>query len=232
MHLPEPASPRPLVLFDIDGTLIRRAGPHHRNALTEAVRRVTSLETSLDSIPTYGSLDRDLIRAMMRAAGAADPFISEFMDRIVAEAQSVYGSMQPDLRGKLCPGVKAALRSLYAAGVPLGLVTGNLTAIGWRKMECAGLLRYFRFGAFAEQAHSRAGLVAIALRQARRAGWLRRSTPVTLIGDHPNDVAAAKLNGIRSIAVATGAAPRSVLVAHSPDVVLKDLRCLTFPMLL
>src|ERR1022692_2788549 len=37
-----------LVLFDIDGTLVRRAGPHHRQALVDAVRRVTGLETSTD----------------------------------------------------------------------------------------------------------------------------------------------------------------------------------------
>ena len=40
-----------LVLFDIDGTLIRRAGPHHRQALIDAVRHVTGLETTTDHIP-------------------------------------------------------------------------------------------------------------------------------------------------------------------------------------
>jgi phosphoglycolate phosphatase-like HAD superfamily hydrolase len=223
---------RPLVLFDIDGTLIRRAGPHHRTALSEAVRRVTGIEASLDGIPPHGSLDRDLIATMMRAAGVREQEIASSMDRIVAEAQALYIRMRPDLRGRLCPGVRQTLRKLYSARVLLGLVTGNLTAIGWKKMECAGLLRYFRFGAFAEQAHTRAGLVAVALRQARRAGWLRRETPVTLIGDHPNDVLAAKLNNIRSVAVATGMAPRSALAACSPDVLLKDLRCLKLGMLM
>jgi phosphoglycolate phosphatase-like HAD superfamily hydrolase len=116
--------------------------------------------------------------------------------------------------------------------VPLGLVTGNLTSIGWKKMEHAGLLQYFRFGAFAEQASTRAGLVEIALRKARRAGWLRGETTVSLIGDHPNDIRAAKLNRIRSVAVATGNVPRSRLAAYSPDVLLPDLRCLKLEMLL
>jgi phosphoglycolate phosphatase-like HAD superfamily hydrolase len=225
-------APSALVLFDIDGTLIRRAGPHHRDALAEAVRRVTGFETSLDRIPTHGSLDRDLIAAMLLRAGASGELIRAAMPGIVEEAQSVYASMRPDLRRALCPGVRPVLRRLYASGVPLGLVTGNLTAIGWKKMENAGLNRYFRFGAFAEQAETRAGLVAIALRQARRAGWLRAETRATLVGDHPNDVLAAKLNGIRSVAVATGMVPRSALVAHSPDVLLPDLRCLKLEMLL
>jgi beta-phosphoglucomutase-like phosphatase (HAD superfamily) len=46
-----------LVLFDIDGTLVRRAGPHHREALVEGVRRVTGLVTSTDDIPVQG-IDR------------------------------------------------------------------------------------------------------------------------------------------------------------------------------
>jgi phosphoglycolate phosphatase len=50
-----------LVLFDIDGTLVRRAGPHHRQALVDAVRRVTGLETSTDGIPVHGMLDPDIL---------------------------------------------------------------------------------------------------------------------------------------------------------------------------
>ena len=43
-----------LVLFDIDGTLIRKAGPHHREALVAAVHRVTGIETTLDlQVLTY-----------------------------------------------------------------------------------------------------------------------------------------------------------------------------------
>jgi hypothetical protein len=40
-----------LVLFDIDGTLTRRAGPHHRDALVVGIRRVTGLETTTEGIP-------------------------------------------------------------------------------------------------------------------------------------------------------------------------------------
>lgn len=223
---------RAVVLFDIDGTLIRRAGPHHREALAQAVLAVTGFHTSLTGIPTHGSLDRDLIAAMLTAAGAPGALIHGRMLEIVAEAQRLYGNMSPDLRRCVCPGVRLALRRIHSAGIPLGLVTGNLTAIGWKKVEHAGLLRYFRFGAFAEQAETRAELAGIAIRAARRAGWIRRETVVSLIGDHPNDIRAAKMNGIRSVAVATGLASRSGLIAYSPDVLLPDLRCLKLEMLM
>lgn len=223
---------RAVVLFDIDGTLIRRAGPHHRDALISAIRNVSGLRTSFDGIDTSGRLDRDLIRIMMAQAGAGEAHIALCMPAIVEQAQSIYCSEKRDLRRKICPGVRAALARLYASGIPLGLVTGNLTTIGWAKMENAGLARYFRFGAFAEQAATRAGLVAIALRHARRSGWLRPDTPVSLVGDHPNDIFAAKINKIRSIAVATGVVRRALLAAHSPDVLLPDLRCMKLEMFL
>jgi phosphoglycolate phosphatase-like HAD superfamily hydrolase len=193
---------------------------------------VTGLGTSFDGISTAGSLDTDLIAAMMRAQGATDDLIRTSMQRIVEEAQRTYAPPNASLQRSLCPGVRAALRRIHAARVPVGLVTGNLTSIGWKKMQHAGILGYFRFGAFAEQAQTRAGLVAVALRQARRANWLRRDTVVSLIGDHPNDVTAARLNGIRSVAVATGVAGRASLVRCRPDVLLPDLRCLRLEMLL
>src|SRR5215472_15497051 len=61
---------RALVLFDIDGTLVRRAGPHHREALVRGVRRVTGLETTTEGVPVHGMLDPDILTIMMRRAGA------------------------------------------------------------------------------------------------------------------------------------------------------------------
>src|SRR5215471_365623 len=95
-----------LVLFDIDGTLLRRAGPHHREALVEAVRRATGLETTTDGIPVQGMLDRDILAAMLGAAGASRNLIQRAMPRMVAVAQSVYVRRCPDLRRKVCPGAR------------------------------------------------------------------------------------------------------------------------------
>jgi phosphoglycolate phosphatase len=118
------------------------------------------------------------------------------------------------------------LRRLAARGVVLGLVTGNLSRIGWRKMDRAGLRQYFRFGAFAEMARDRAGLVRVAIRRARQERWIGRESAITLIGDHPNDVLAAKANHIRSVAVGTGVVSLDELQTHSPFIAVPDLRSL------
>jgi phosphoglycolate phosphatase len=221
-----------LVLFDIDGTLLRRAGPHHREALVQAVRRVTGIETSTENVPVAGMLDRDILTQMLRQAGASPGLIRRVMPRLVADAQAIYARTCPDLRRKVCPGARGLLYKLSRRGIPAGLVTGNLTRIGWKKMERAGLRRYLRFGAFAELARDRAGLVKIAIRHARREGWIDRKAPVALIGDHPNDIRAAKANGIRSIAVATGLIAAAELAGHGPDVLVPDMRALSMEMLI
>lgn len=212
------------MLFDIDGTLLRRTGPHHRLALIGAIRRVTGLETTTDHIPLHGMLDPDIIERMLRQAGAPGRLIREAMPEILRRAQTMYVRTCPDLTRKTCPGVRRLLAALESRGILMGLVTGNLTRIGWKKLERAGLRRYFRFGAFGEMGRTRADLVRLALAEARRQGWLRRGEPASLIGDAPADVVAAKANGIRAVAVATGVTPRAELAALEPDLLLDDLR--------
>jgi len=221
-----------LVLFDIDGTLLRRAGPHHREALVEAVRRVTGLNTTTEGVPVAGMLDRDILAVMLANGGVSRAMIRRHMPEIVQRAQSIYARRCPDLRRKVCPGARGLLYKLLRRGVPAGLVTGNLTRIGWTKMDRAGLKPYLRFGAFAELAKDRAGLVKLAMRHARREGWIGRGSSVALIGDHPNDIRAARANGIRSIAVCTGLIGADELSRHAPDVLVDDMRALSVEMLI
>jgi phosphoglycolate phosphatase len=226
------ASSNALVLFDIDGTLLRRAGPHHRQALVDAVRKIARVETTTDGVPVAGMLDRDILTVMMTRSGMKRAAIRSAMPDIVRHAQSIYARSCPDLQRRTCPGVRALLYRLRRRGVVTGLVTGNLTRIAWKKMERAGLRHYFRYGAFAELARDRAGLVRLAVRQARREGWISPGSRISLIGDHPNDVLAARANRVRSIAVATGMIALDELSRHSPDVLLPDLRSIKLEMLL
>ncbi|MFN0170495.1 MAG: HAD family hydrolase [Bryobacteraceae bacterium] len=213
-----------LVLFDIDGTLVRRAGPHHREVLVDAIRQVTGLETTTDGIPLHGMLDPDILTEMMRRVGVSSKRTRRVMPEVIEQAQRMYVRCCPDLRRKTCPGVRMVLQRLHRRGVVAGLVTGNLVRIGWKKMERAGLKHHFRFGAFAGMAPDRAALAALAIRHARRERWIRPGTPISLVGDAPTDIAAAKANGIRSVAVETGISTREELAALAPDVLLPSLQ--------
>ncbi|HTP88448.1 MAG TPA: HAD family hydrolase [Bryobacteraceae bacterium] len=221
-----------LVLFDIDGTLLRRAGPHHRLAIVEAVRKVTGLDTTTDGVPVAGMLDIGIIEAMLRNAGVKRAFIRESMPAIVAAAERAHLRTCPLIHRRVCPGVRGLLRRLVRQGAVTGLVTGNLTRIGWNKMRQAGLSEFFRFGEFGETAPTRAALVRNAVRRARREGWISREARVTLIGDHINDILAARANRVQSIAVGTGILSLHQLAEHRPDILVPDMRSISLDALL
>jgi len=130
------------------------------------------------------------------------------------------------------PHTPRTLEGLRKRGALLGLVTGNLSKIGWKKMQQAGLRRHFHFGAFAEMGRTRAELAGLAVRKARSAGWIDGNTPISLVGDHPNDILAAQANGLKSIAVGTGVVPLEELAAHHPDLLLPDFGALHLEQLL
>jgi phosphoglycolate phosphatase-like HAD superfamily hydrolase len=221
---------RALVLFDIDGTLVRRAGPHHREALVHGVRRVTGLDSTTEGIPVQGMLDPDILTIMMRRAGLPRGQIRESLEEAQRAAERYYLRVCPPLHDKHCPGVALVLEKLGRRGILLGLVTGNLRRIGWRKLQRAGLREHFRFGAFGEMAKTRGGLAKLAVAEARRKGWIDRAAPVSLIGDAPQDIIAAREAGIRSISVRTGISPVEELTAERPDISLPDLRHLRLRM--
>src|SRR6516225_4855590 len=101
-----------LVLFDIDGTLVRRAGPHHREALVQGIRRVTGLDTTTDGIPVQGMLDPEIIRVMMQRVGARAKTIASAMPEVLRAAERHYLRVCPALHDKHCPGVEPLLQRL------------------------------------------------------------------------------------------------------------------------
>ena len=217
-------TPVALMLFDIDGTLVRGAGYQHRDALREGVRRITGLDTLFEGIDTAGRLDRDLIYALIEAAGHERAKFLEHVDAICEACCSCYiGGEDHDLSHCVCPGVVNFLEKAQSGGAVLGNVSGNLRAIGRRKLERAGLGKYFAVAGFSEDGHTRAELARVAADEARDSFGLDEWAPVIVIGDHVNDVEAARANGFYSIAVATGVVPLERLQAAEPTLAVPDL---------
>lgn len=193
-------------------------------ALEHAASSITGRTVTTEGVPVAGMLDRDILRLMMANAGIAEKRIGQWMPEIVNLAQRHYPTICPDLRHRVCPGIRAFLGRLRRKGIPCGLVTGNLSRIGWHKMRQSGLRNFFRFGAFAEMGRTRSELAAMAIADARRQGLAHRNSPTYLVGDHLNDIRAARDNGISIISVTTGPMSRQELSAFSPDFLLDDIR--------
>jgi phosphoglycolate phosphatase len=215
---------KPLFLFDIDGTLLSKAGPHHRHALERAASLAAGRHVTTEGVPVAGMLDRDIIRLMLSQAGVSDKRIGQWMPFVVEEAQRHYPRICPDLRHRVCAGMRPFLERLRRRGIAAGLVTGNLSRIGWHKMQRAGLRNYFTFGAFAEMGRTRTELAALAMAQARKQRLATGDSRVILVGDHLNDIRAARENGITIVSVTTGPMSREELSVFSPDFLLDDIR--------
>ena len=106
------------------------------------------------------------------------------------------------------------------------LLTGNIPALARVKLGALGLTEHLDLsvGAYGDVSELRADLVPVARRNATgRYGADFAGRATVLVGDTPNDVEAAAVNGARSVAVATGSFTGEQLGDAGADVVLADL---------
>ncbi|HEY2858199.1 MAG TPA: HAD family hydrolase [Terracidiphilus sp.] len=211
-------------LFDIDGTLLRTRDRIHVDSFAHSVRRVTGFEVSLAGIALQGNTDTAILRdACVQAGIPADVLQSQTAAILEAMCASVT-QQRHDMDLVNMPGVEDALRHLANRGKLLGVATGNLEAIGWLKVEQAGLRKWFRFGGFSDRFPVRSELIANAAIKARElAGPDAR---VCVVGDTPRDIEAAHANSLSVIAVATGRSSFEELLAHQPEVCATSLATL------
>lgn len=198
-----------LLLFDIDGTLLLRAHVEHRLALSEAVREVWGAEDpGAPAIVAAGRTDIEIAREICLLGGVSAAHFDDGRDPFREACARAYDRLAPpDLRDRHAPQVAAVLADLAdRPGVRLSLVTGNLEAVARMKLDRAGLARYFPAGqgGFGSDSEDRSELPAIAR---RRAGDGERPYPrarTVVVGDTPNDIACARADGVRCVAVTTG----------------------------
>jgi len=195
-----------LLLFDVDGTLLLKATAAHAAAVHEALREVYGIgDLSAVRVEAAGRTDYEIGRAICLQLGiSADRFDAGREDFRVA-CVAAYARLCPDdLSEFVAPGVTDVLEALAARDdTRLALLTGNLEPIARLKIGRAGLGRFFEpgQGGFGSDHEDRTELPAIAR---RRAGHYPRAKTV-VIGDTPRDIACARADGVRCIAVATGA---------------------------
>jgi phosphoglycolate phosphatase-like HAD superfamily hydrolase len=213
-----------LVLFDIDGTLLRAQGVGAR-AMERAGRLLLGPAFTLAGIDFGGALDPWIFREAARRMGRddADDLHSAFHDAYLVElVRALDGAAE---RPRILPGVAATLAALgLDASLTLGLVTGNYTRAAPLKLRAAGIdPAQFVVGAFGDDAPTRPDLVRLAMDRWRARGATPNADRVVVIGDTPRDVDCARQNGCRSVAVATGFHSTDDLGRAGADVVVPDL---------
>jgi phosphoglycolate phosphatase-like HAD superfamily hydrolase len=225
-----------LLLWDIDGTLLLRASRAHAEAVWAALLEVhgldrDALETRTGAGPKgAGMTDGQIARLLLEAAGVDAAEIDAHASRVRARTCELYAP--DDLTAHLNPGVDALLAELHERDdVVQTLVTGNFEPVARRKLEAAGIGRWFDAtlgGGFGSDHEVRDHLPAIARTRVGAAlrddgaPWPAERTIV--IGDTPRDIACARHDGVGVIAVATG--PHAVDELADADAVAEDVATL------
>jgi phosphoglycolate phosphatase len=128
--------PHPLVIFDLDGTLVDSA-PDIAQAVNRTLTDWKLRNYDLAQITNWiGEGSRQLITYAMRAAGSdAD------IDAVMPGFLKHYGDTALD--GQAYPGVEETLSALHAQGVKLAVCTNKPEQFVRPLLEARGLLHYF-----------------------------------------------------------------------------------------
>jgi len=211
-----------VILFDIDGTLVLTGGAGIR-AMTRAFEDLYGVRDAFAGTHMPGRTDAWILADAGVVHGVQPHELSRFREAYLPHLGSEID--KPGPRKGVMPGVRELLDALAPRGdVFLALLTGNYEEAARVKLEYFDLWRYFRCGAFGDDAPDRNGLLPKALARVQACGGpVVAPADVIVVGDTPLDVGCAKAGGARSIAVATGSHSTDELRATGADVVLADL---------
>jgi phosphoglycolate phosphatase len=207
-----------LLLWDIDGTLLQRASEAHARALLQALREVHGDHIGLEDarVEAAGRTDGAIARDLLLASGVQPAAIDREVEEVARRCAAAYEDLCPaDLSGFVAPGIPDLLASLAGdRRFRLSLVTGNFEPVARLKLARAGIGAYFEpgQGGFGTDAEAREELPPLARTRAGDGDgpWPRERTVV--IGDTPRDIACARADGLRVVAVTTGPFAADTLV--------------------
>lgn len=212
-----------LVLFDIDGTLIRTGGAGVR-AFGSVFEEVFGHSTGTEKIHFAGRTDSSLVREMLENHNMAAT--RENIDRFFARYERWLRHWLTELGGHICPGVEVFMQHCVERSSPpvIGLLTGNVRAGARIKLEHFGIWERFAMGAFGDDHEDRNELAVIAWQRGREhLGNGLGAEEILVVGDTPRDVACARHIGAKVVGVTTGGATRDELAATKPDWLVNDL---------
>lgn len=208
-----------LLLFDIDGTLIKGARSA-RTAFARAIQSCLGVSVDLSTLNSAGKTDYRIMQEIFEqhrlpADGVDwDALRASFLHHIEEAVR-----LEP---GEPCPGVRPLLDALahkHATAVALG--TGNLKSSAYAKLAAHGLDGYFATGGFGDDSIDRNAIITVGITRAQAHHGVRFER-VAVIGDTPYDIGAAQANRVHSLCVATGPFDAESLRASGATVVLPD----------
>ena len=223
----ERGTPQPdmkkMLLFDIDGTLLLTGGTG-RIAFERAFYEIYGIDNSWGHVIPDGKTDQMIFGEIFERHFGQPPRPNELKNLFIHYARHFEKEIDITPGFKIMPGIPDLIRRLSnLSHIALGIATGNIAEVSHYKLRRADLHHYFHFMATASDSHDRPTLVKHAIERGLTLTGPLDTNSIFVIGDAEADVHAAKKNGVRSIAVATGSTSRQTLQDLQPDYLLDDL---------
>lgn len=219
-----------LILFDIDGTLIRHVGDGTRNwigRIRTAAKEVYGVDPGNFSVaPYHGKIDRQIAWMIVEPLGISR---STFLEKYSAFADRFFGQLLDDPVDQSLyqqiPDAKLLVDMLQLKkDICLGVLTGNMERVGRWKLTHGGYDGLLPFVMWSDGFDDRFQL-AKAVYEKANAFFHESFGPhnTIVIGDTVNDISCARHIGARVIAVATGGHAKDELIFAKPDLLVDSL---------
>lgn len=209
-----------LLLFDIDGTLLRDGGAAGR-AYNQAFMEQFSVPPA--HVDKHGKTDPVISREIALATLGRELTSNETKRMNARYCKLFPGYLEESESFFVYPGVvDLCIRLSGNPSYCLGIQTGNLESTASVKLRKAGLDTFFRFGGYGSDSADRTVLIQMAVERGRAiTGW--SGGGVIVIGDSPHDILAGRAEGAFTIGVTTGKTAAPDLAAAGADAVVEDL---------
>lgn len=219
------AKPYPLVLFDLDWTLVNVTAKYGA-ASRVVIEEFFNWTWCPGKRSLAGNPMQRILRLQAEDLGVPKEVLDEKMDEAMRmHTRLVIADLEPDLRDVVLPGVHELLQALTDIGVPFGLLTGTVREVGDIVLERTGLDRYFKLRTYGEEGDLRVDLVRAAIRKAENL-FGRTFDPaagqVVVVGDTTFDIEAGHAVGARVVCVTTGRDTVADLAPLNPEAILPD----------
>ncbi|MEZ6143767.1 MAG: HAD family hydrolase [Zavarzinella sp.] len=208
-----------VLLFDIDGTLIRSGGAG-KWAMEAALKTAFQVPEIRDSISFAGRTDPGIIAELLEIHEL--PVTAENLERMHQEYLSHLPRALKTHRGEVLPGI-TEIFARPTENTLFGLLTGNIRQGAEMKLRYFGLWDHFQFGGFADNLANRDDVARRAMVDLHHhLQFPIAGDQVWVIGDTPADVQCARAIGAKAVAVSTGWHTPEQLKACQPDYLVEN----------
>lgn len=214
-----------VLLFDIDGTLIRCGGAGGKSLCT-ALAEEFGL-SKVCPVDLHGRTDLGILNELLSKHGidCTPANRDRLCERYYSLLPNKLRQLSRNSQAHVLPGVSSLLQHLSLNPAYLiALLTGNMPTSAQIKLEHFSLWSFFKFGIFGDLVDHRPLLAKPAKNMiAQHCGREIASNQVVIIGDTPLDMQLAQAMGARGLAVCTGGFSSLELQQAGAENVLEDL---------